>query len=82
MAELRYWVWLSTRKGIGARAMGDLLRYYGSPEEIYFVRKGNYPRELNINTASLEDKTLSNVSEILGKCSDRGYSILTLGDAA
>ncbi|MBQ5568581.1 MAG: DNA-processing protein DprA [Oscillospiraceae bacterium] len=82
MAELRYWVWLSTRKGIGARAMGDLLRYYGSPEEIYFVRKGDYPRELNINSASLEDKTLSPVSEILGKCSEMGYTILTLGDAA
>lgn len=81
MAELRYWVWLATRKGLSARKLNELLRYYDSPEEIYFVSKGNYPKELGIDTSSLEDKRLSETSEILGTCYENGYSILTIGDA-
>ena len=46
MAELKYWVWLATRKGISVRKLYELLRYYESPEEIYFVRKGAYPKEI------------------------------------
>lgn len=82
MAELKYWVWLATRKGISVRKLYELLRYYESPEEIYFVRKGAYPKELGIDPTSLEDKRLSETYEVLGTCDDKGITILTLGDAA
>lgn len=83
MSTLKYWVWLSLRRGIGPAAGEALLKKMGSPEAIYFASREDYKlngvpeREAEI----LMDKNLAQVSETLDRCSALGYRILTLNDA-
>lgn len=40
MNDVIYWLWLSTSPRIGPRAITSLLKYYGSPEQMYFAPVG------------------------------------------
>ena len=37
MATLKYWLWLSTRKGLRPEHMDRLLEHFGTPEAAYFA---------------------------------------------
>ena len=37
MSALKYWVWLTTRKGLSGPCRHALLEHFGSPEEIYYA---------------------------------------------
>ena len=37
MAAVNYWLWLTTRKGVGQRGILRLLEYFGTPERVYFA---------------------------------------------
>ena len=80
---LKYWLWLSTRKGLGARGAYLVARYFSTPEEAYFADPKTYE---NINglrsTAPLMDKDLSRPEEILRICYEKGIYIITMQDAA
>ena len=32
---LEHWLWLTTRKGLGARSVDLVLRHFGSPKAVY-----------------------------------------------
>lgn len=81
MSELKYWVWLATRKGIGPLTLGDLLRHFGSPEDVFFARSEHYRAVLSHPVESLEDKNLSESRRIIDECREKHIHILTLGDA-
>lgn len=49
MNDVIYWLWLSTSPRIGPRAITSLLKYYGSPKEMYFAPVGEITRLLPRN---------------------------------
>ena len=40
MSALKYWLWLSTLRGLGNQTRLSLLRRFPSPEEIYYADEG------------------------------------------
>lgn len=39
MATLNYWLWLTTRRGVGQRGVLRVLEYFGTPERVYFAQQ-------------------------------------------
>lgn len=80
---LKYWLWLITRKGLGARGAYLVARYFPTPEAAYFADPKTYASIGGLrNAAPLLDKDLSKPEEILRQCYEKGIYIITLQDAA
>ncbi len=80
---LRYWLWLSTRKGLGARGAYLVARHFATPEAAYFADPKTYEWIDGLRDFSgLLDKDLSLPQQILGRCYELGISLLTIQDAA
>lgn len=84
MAALSYWLWLTTRQGVGSAAMRHLLEQFGAPEEIYSADEAAYaglrglrPEEI----AGLRDKSMDLPERILDICDRLGFWIMTCQDA-
>ena len=84
MAELKYWLWLTERKGLDGRKRTELLEQFGSPERIYFADEEEYELLGVTGRAihSLCDKSLESAHRILGDCERLGIHIMTIQDAA
>ena len=85
MSSLKYWLWLTTRTGIGVQGARRVLEQFGSPESAYFADAAEYDRipELSSRTReSLRRKDLGEGDRILGDCDRLGIRILTCQDAA
>ena len=85
MSNLKYWLWLTQRKGLAGQNGLRVLNHFGTPEQAYFADRGAY--ELvgglpNEALRSLEDKRLDAADRILGDCDRLGIRLLTLQDAA
>ena len=57
MASLKYWLWLTTRKGLSNVGVLGLLDHFGTPEAAYFAdpagsRSGSWPNATGLATAS------------------------------
>lgn len=84
MATLKYWLWLSTRKGLRSEHINRLLEHFGTPEAAYFADPGEYEllEELPQGAGEvLLDKDLARAEAILADCDRLGVRILTCGDA-
>lgn len=84
MATLKYWLWLSCRKGLGTLGGIRLLDHFGTPEAVYFADGEEYEGIENLSNQgkqSLLDKDLTRTEEILGDCHRLGFRLLTLQDA-
>ncbi len=84
MASLKYWLWLSTRKGLGGLGPLRLLDCFTTPEQVYFARPEEYNMVDGLSSlgrAELADKDLKRVNGILADCDRLGLRILTLQDA-
>ncbi len=80
---LKYWLWLATRKGLGARGAFLVARYFPSPEAAYFADPKSYENINGLrNAAPLLDKDLTRPEEILRICYEKNIYIITLQDAA
>ncbi len=78
---IEYWVWLSTRKNVGARTAGALLDAFGSPEEVFRADKDRLAATGCITPSmlpSLLDKSLREVNHILSDCAAKRIRLLTL----
>ena len=42
MANLKYFIWLATRKGFRAGELWELLSRFHSPEAVYFAERAEY----------------------------------------
>lgn len=79
---LRYWVWLAQAAFIGPMKIARLFECFDTPETIYHADEsalalaGLTERE----TASLQNKDLSEAKHIVEACYDRHIGILTLHD--
>ncbi len=84
MASLKYWLWLTTRKGLSQKGISDLLEYFGTPEAIHFADAREYdqiPGLTQITRNSLRDKSMDKPDHILFACERLGQRILTMADA-
>lgn len=81
MSELKYWLWLSLRRGIPRADLLALLEHFGSPEDVYFAGESDYKTVMASGYETLLDKDMKRAREILAQCADNGWSVVTLGDA-
>ena len=70
MAELEYWLWLTTRKGLGAVGALTVLDHFITPERAFYGEKEDY-EALPLSPfarSSLLDKSMDEPNKILGDC--------------
>ena len=83
MANLKYFLWLTTRKGLQPEDPGTFLSHFGTPEAVYFAPEEEYdllgiPKSKN---TSLLDKDMKGSEKILADCDRLGIHIMTIQDA-
>ena len=84
MANLKYWLWLTTRKGLAGQRLMGVLRHFGSPEQVYFSDAEEYRLLDGLSGEALDslaDKSLDGADRILGDCDRLGIQVLTMQDA-
>lgn len=84
MASLKYWIWLTTRKGLSNTGVLSLLDYFGTPEAVHFADQAEYDLAPGLTKAgkdALMDKSMDGAERILAECDRLGQRILTFGDA-
>lgn len=84
MANLKYWLWLTTRKGLSATGILELLDHFGTPEAAHFADPGEYdliPGLSRVSHQSLLDKSMEEPERILAECQRLEIRILTIHDA-
>ena len=85
MAQLPYWIWLTTRKRLTLRGQQLVLSYFGTPEEIYRARQSDIEQVQGLTdkeVAALGQKDLDGAKTILEMCSDQGIRVITSRDTA
>ena len=81
---LRYWLWLTTRKGLGVRGQLAVLTHFGAPDAAYMADEAEYAQVEGLpkrERASLLDKSLDEPERILSDCYERDIKLLTWQDA-
>lgn len=84
MANLKYFLWLTTRNGFQPVEYVRLLEHFGTPEAAYFAGEAEYAL-LGLTgerRESLLDKSLDEPEQILADCERLDIRILTIQDAA
>ena len=87
MAELKYWLWLTSRKGMDSVRALKLLERFVTPEQVYYADEGDVA-ELGLSPnleRSLADKSMDAPEAILGECDRldvRAGGALSQGKAA
>lgn len=84
MSNLKYWLWMTGRKGLAGQNGVRVLNHFGSPERVYFSDPEEYRMVGGLSETalrSLADKSLSAADRILGDCDRLGIRLLTLQDA-
>lgn len=83
MATLKYWLWLTTRRGLPSGGAFRLLEYFGSPEGAYFADPAQYELAglAKSHQAALADKSMDGPEQVLADCERLGLRVLTLQDA-
>lgn len=82
-SSLRYWLWLTTRQGLGVLTARVLLDAFDSPEKIYLATPEDLERYAfpPAVLAQLADKTFKLADKILGDCQREGIEIITYQDS-
>ena len=83
MAELKYWLWLTTRKGLGAAGALMVLDHLTTPERAFYGEREDF-ESLPLTPFArdaLLDKSLDQADRILGDCDRLGLRLMTLQDA-
>ena len=84
MSNLKHWIWLTQRKGIAGQTAVQILKHFGSPEQVHAADRGAYETVGGLSEAavrSLLDKSLDGADRILGDCDALGVRLLTLQDS-
>lgn len=84
MAELKYWLWLSSA-GLSPRAKAALIERYGDAEEVFYAPEGSFSDMKGVSpseAAVLERRDLSLAEQLPEECERQGIQILSLQDAA
>lgn len=84
MASLKYWLWLSTRSGLGTLGTQRLLDHFVTPEQIYHADPAEYGMVDGLSAQgrkALMDKDTGPADRIQADCDRLGLRIMTLQDA-
>ena len=84
MASLKYWLWLTTRRGLSNQGVCALLDHFGTPAAIHFADPREYNELPSLSgraKESLVDKSMEEPDRILSECERLGHRILTMADA-
>ena len=84
MSNLKYWLWLTRRKGLPGSDQLRVLEHFGSPEGAYFADEGAYALVEGLSEGArraLNDKSMIEADKILGDCDRLGIHITTMQDA-
>ena len=87
MSSRLSYVWLATRRGLGAGAAVSLLRAFGSPEAVFAADRTALTTARDcplrkVQVDALCDKNTDEAERILAECAGTGIQIITLGDSA
>jgi len=83
MSAWKYWIWLTTRKGLGAVGAMTVLDHFVTPERAYWADPEDYdflPLEPQAREG-LRDKSLDGTERILADCERLGLHMITIQDA-
>ena len=84
MAERKYWIWLSTLRGVSGEIKLALLRHFeNDPEAVFWGEPGEYSLVEGMNRTALEaleDKSTEAADRILGRCDELGLRLLAIRD--
>ena len=83
MAALKYWLWLTSLRGMDSVGALTVLDHFLTPERAYYADEEEY-RQLPISSAcqrALLDKNLDRAEDILADCERLGLRIMTFQDA-
>lgn len=83
MSAVKYWLWLTTRKGVDSAAALTVLDHFVTPERAYYADPEEYDL-MPLPPAArkgLLDKELRQADAILGDCQRLGLRIMTFQDA-
>lgn len=83
MAALKYWIWLTSRKGVGPQDALKMLDHFVTPERIYYADPEEYELA-GLRPAAVEglkQKNLDQAEKILENCERLGLRIMTMQDA-
>ncbi len=86
MARLKFWVWLSCVDGVRPLIKYNLVMALGGPEQVSYASRQEMEAcgGVQLRKAEIEhlcDKSTDMTARVLGKCSEKNISILTLQDA-
>lgn len=84
MSMLKYWLWLSERRGVSNQTRLALLEHFGTPENVYYADPGEVLLTEGITkgeAAALLEKDISGADQILADCQRLNLRLLTLHDA-
>ncbi len=84
MAQIRYWIWLSSLEGVRPIAMKRVLEHFHDPMEAYYAPLGGFDAVADLTArerAILDRRDLGRAEEILEVCQRENIHILTLQDA-
>ena len=86
MSDLRYWLWLSSLRGLNPAAAARYLRAVGSPRDLFLARESTLRRvegaAENEIQAICSSKDISRAEAIEENCRRQGIRILCLKDAS
>ncbi len=83
MSAWKYWIWLTTRKGLGAVGAMTVLDHFVTPERAYWADPEDYdflPLEPQAREG-LRDKSLDASERVLADCERLGLHMITIQDA-
>jgi len=84
MSSIKYWLWLSTRLGIGAVKTRQILEHFGTPDAVYNASDRDFLDVAGIkheDVKQLMHKDLEIAGSIINKCKETGCRAITLYDS-
>ena len=85
MSSLKYWVWLSSCDGVGSATAGALIKHFQTPENVFNADNSELREIVGVklsDISALNNKNLAKADNILAVCHEKGFSIVTIQDAA
>jgi len=83
VSALKYWIWLTSRKGVGHQDALKMLDHFATPERIYYADPEEYALA-GLRPAAVEGlqrKDLAQADKILEDCERLNLTVMTLQDA-
>ena len=84
MSSLKYWVWLSSLRGVGAVTAAALLRRFGTPENVFLASAEDYKEVDGLKASDISQllrKDIESAGKTIAMCAEIGCRVITLQDA-